>query len=331
MTQNDGLIGTLSWQPDELGSEYERADLDFGPDPEGEGKAIATLVRRLPDDPTGKPALLWVHGMTDYFFQTHVAEYFTALGYPFYALDLRKCGRARQEGQRWHFTNDLTHYFPELSRATEIITSVHPSVIPICHSTGGLIVPLWADHLRRKNPQLHRKLGGIILDSPWLDMQYPQWFVSVITPIVKVVGKRRPNIKVPGGNLGSYGQSIHKSKYGEWDFDLVKKPVGGHPKYMGWLRTVMGNQKRIHRGEIDTGVPVLTLCSSHSYLSKPYSPASNTADTVLDVDQIQRWSPRLSDDVHVRKIEGARHDVFLSLPDARKKAFSVTAEWLAQR
>ena len=75
-------------------------------------------------------------------------------------------------------------------------------------------------------------------------------------------------------------------------------------------------------------MPTLTLCSPHSYLGKPYSPAADTADTVLDVAQIQKWAPTLSDTSETQVIEGARHDVFLSERHAREAAFAATDAWL---
>lgn len=268
--------------------------------------------------------------MTDYFFHDHVAEFFVAEGYPFYALDLRKCGRARQEGQTWHYTEQLEHYFPDLTAATAALAERHGAVVPIAHSTGGLIVPVWADHIRRTRPEVHAFLGGIVLNSAWLDMMYPQWALRIATPVIKFVGKRWPRVAIPGGNLGTYGKSIHSSAHGQWDFDLEKKPLGGHPKYLGWVRTIIANQAEIHRGRVDAGVPVLSVCSTKSYLNKSYSAASDTADTVLDVEQIQRWSPRLSKDVRVVEIPGARHDVFLSLDNPRHQAFHTTLRWLEQ-
>ena len=54
---------------------------------------MATLVRRRADAPTRR-AVLYLHGFVDYFFQTHLAEFFTDRGFDFYALDLRKYGRS---------------------------------------------------------------------------------------------------------------------------------------------------------------------------------------------------------------------------------------------
>lgn len=324
-----------TWHDDILGPGFQALDIPLGPDPEGEGEVQATLVRYLPegldaadDEWTGRSAVMWVPGMTDYFFHSHVAKDLHEAGTAVYAVDLRKIGRARMEGQRWHFSLDFAHYFPDLTAALDIITETHPDVTPIAHSTGGLIAPLWADHLARNDSARHAKLKGIVLNSPWLDMQYPRPLVRIGRPIINVAGRLLPNLEVPGGNLGTYGVSLHKDHFGEWDFDTELKPVGGHRKYLGWLREVLRRQKQVQEGEVDVAVPVLTLCSTHSLLGAGYSPASNSADTVLDIEQIKRWAPELGENVTVRPIEGARHDVFLSTPTPLAEALDVTKGWL---
>src|SRR6202042_2684456 len=77
-----------------------------------------------PAQPQG--AVLYVHGFTDYFFQRELADFFAARGLRFYALDLRKCGRARKPGQTAHYVSDLALYDKELDRALEIVTAAHP-------------------------------------------------------------------------------------------------------------------------------------------------------------------------------------------------------------
>ena len=158
--------------------------------------------------PTGKPALLWVHGMSDYFFQQHVAKHYVAQGYPFYALDLRGCGRAHPGNGRWHYITDLRLYFPELTLAAELITSRHGEIIPFAHSTGGLVVPLWADDVRRNDPRVHETIRGIILNSPWLDMQFSRPTVAIMRPVVNALGKRFPSLPLPNTGVGTYGQSL---------------------------------------------------------------------------------------------------------------------------
>lgn len=314
-----------------LGRGFDHAVLDMGTDPDTGGHVDAVLVRATAGNShaqPGRPALIWVHGMSDYFFQSHVADYFTEQGYPFYAIDLRRCGRARAKGQRWHYTTDMAHYFPELTRALEIVAKQHGSAVIMAHSTGGLIAPLWLDDLRRNHPEQHALVAGLVLNSPWLDLQFPAPLVALARPVVNGLGRVLPLLPLPEGGLGAYGESIHESKHGEWAFDTTMKPLSGHRKYLGWLRAVIQAQREIHSGDVDAGVPTLTLVSSHSYLGEEYSPAADTADTVLDTDQIRKWAPSVAHNVEVRSIDGARHDVFLSEAFAREVAFKATSDWL---
>ena len=92
--------------------------------------------------------MLHVHGFADYFFQTAYAEWWSARGYDFYALDLRKYGRSLLPHQTPNYTTDLHDYFPELDAAWERIGAGHSHVVLSGHSTGGLTVPLWADDRR---------------------------------------------------------------------------------------------------------------------------------------------------------------------------------------
>ena len=110
---------------------------------------VATLVRRRASTPTRR-AVLWLHGLADYFFQTHVADFFVDLGYDFYALDLRKYGRSWREHQTPNFCRSLDEYLPELDQAAQIIRHEegHDTLVVMAHSTGGLIASLWV-HRRR--------------------------------------------------------------------------------------------------------------------------------------------------------------------------------------
>jgi alpha-beta hydrolase superfamily lysophospholipase len=79
-----------------------------------------------------------VRGYSDYFFQTELAEFFAARGFAFYALDLRKSGRARRAGQTAYYVFDLARYDEELERALATIVEAHPGlpVLLAPHSTG---------------------------------------------------------------------------------------------------------------------------------------------------------------------------------------------------
>jgi hypothetical protein len=82
------------WEPDVLPG-YWQQTVALGIDPDGEGDLVATLVRRG-DGGTARRAVLALHGYTDYFFNTELADRFAERGFAFYALDLHKCGRSRR-------------------------------------------------------------------------------------------------------------------------------------------------------------------------------------------------------------------------------------------
>ena len=67
--------------------------------------------------------------------------------------------------------SDLALYDDELERALAIIADAHPGlpVVLAAHSTGGLIVPLWLD--RRRAAGRVAPVAGLVLNSPWFDLQ----------------------------------------------------------------------------------------------------------------------------------------------------------------
>jgi alpha-beta hydrolase superfamily lysophospholipase len=320
----------LDWQPDMLGDGYRQHVLELGRDPEGEGSIAAVLVRREPGaaDAATRGAVLYLHGFTDYFFQTALADSLADAGLAFYALELRKCGRARRNGQTAHYVSDLARYDEELERALAIVAGAHPGlpVVLLAHSTGGLLLPLWLD--RRRAAGRVAPVTGLMLNSPWLDLQVRPVVRGTVTQAVRVLGKVRP-FGVLKGPPGVYGQTLHVSGTGEWEFDVDMKPLNGFPVTLGWLNAIRRGQARLHAG-LDVGVPSLILRSDRSDFSRQYSPLSDRADTVVDVRQIARWSGCLGAETTMVPIEGARHDVFLSLAGPRKHAYEVMRAWLDQ-
>ncbi|MGW1740795.1 alpha/beta hydrolase [Nocardia sp. NPDC001965] len=331
---NESAAGTSAlgraaeWQPDVLGDEYEFRTLELGPDPDGEGDIVATLVRHLPDVTATADAVLYVHGFTDYFFQRHVAEHFAARGHRFYALDLRKCGRSLQPGQTPHFISDLALYDRELDEALRVIMAeASAKVLVVAHSTGGLVASLWLDRLQRAGGSAAAGISGLVLNSPWFDLQGPAYVRTVGTQVINTVGRFRAKSALPLGKSSAYGDSLHQSMSGEWDYDLDWKPRYGFPVRAGWLRAIRLGQARLHRG-LDIGVPALLLRSKLTEFAREYGPTVDVADAVLDVAQIQRWAGCLGDRTNIVPIDGARHDVFLSAEVPRTEAFRELDNWL---
>jgi len=312
----------MGWQADVLGDGYEQRVLELGPDPDGEGDVRAVLVRRTPREPV-RGVALYVHGFADYFFQTELADFFAEHGLAFYALDLRKSGRARGDGHTAHYVSDLALYDAELDETMRILESEHPGlpVLAVAHSTGGLILALWLDRHRGKTP-----VAGLVLNSPWLDLQGKAWMRGPFTQALRILGRVRPYRQIaPVPSV--YGGTLHTSGTGEWDFDLALKPLAGFPVTLGWLNAIRRGQARLHRG-LDVGVPSLVLRSDKTRFSSTYSPENDRADGVLDVAQIARWAGCLGGETTVVPLAGARHDVFLSLPEVRKQAYDRLDTWL---
>src|SRR5688572_11435368 len=153
------------WPEDpELGSGFGYMTLSFEDD--YDGPVTATLVRTQTCVGASKPAILYLHGFIDYFFQAHVAQRFNTAGHDFYALDLRKYGRSLNGARHANICLAFEEYFPEITKALEIIADEgHPSVVLMAHSTGALPGALYA-----KDRDKSRFITRIIFNSPFLAM-----------------------------------------------------------------------------------------------------------------------------------------------------------------
>ncbi|MCW2856375.1 MAG: alpha/beta hydrolase [Marmoricola sp.] len=305
---------------DVLGPPYVARTLQLRPDAEGE--VVATLVHRPADGPSTGKAVLHVHGFADYFFQTTAADFWCDRGYDFYALDLRKYGRSIRPHQTPNFTSDLSAYYEELDQAYEAISANYDHIVLSAHSTGGLTVPIWASDRRLR-------IAGIVLNSPWLDMQGDPVLRRVAMPVIGQIGSRRPQLEIPRKVSGIYGRSIHRDHEGEWDFNLAWKPLHSWPVYAGWVHAIKQGHARIAAG-LDVPAPVLVLSSTRT--ARPTSisdPAVFSTDIVLDVEQIRRRAHLLGRHVTLAQIEGAMHDVTLSRAPVRKLVFDEVAVFLS--
>lgn len=311
----------IDWQPDVLADPYEQCVIDLGDDPDGEGHLTSAVVRRRFEG-TPRAAVLYVHGYTDYFFQTEFADFFAARDIAFYSVDLRKCGRSLRDHHTPHYVSDLALYDTELDEALRIVREeTDAPVVIAAHSTGGLIVPLWLD---RTHPE---GVVGELLNSPWLDLQGAAWTRGIGTEIVRGISLLRPKLPLPLPESDAYGAGIHQSRSGEWDYDLTWKPINGFPVTAGWLYAVRRGHAVLHRG-IDVGVPSLVLRSGETRFAMKYSDRLDDVDAVLDVTQISRWAGCLGGRIEIVPIVGARHDVFLSKEPVRKVAYGVLDRWL---
>ena len=311
-----------TWSPDFLEG-YETTELSLSVEPApGEPSdvdLVATLIRKV-GPRVGSRAVLYLHGWNDYFFQTHVADYMTELGYDFYALDLRRYGRSIREGQLRGFIANLDDYSLELDAAADLIAVDHDRLLLMGHSTGGLIAALWAGHNSDR-------LEGLILNSPWLDMQGSAIVRTLGTPVIDALGSRAPTSVIRLPELGFNARSLHISLGGEWEYDMTLKSSPGPPIRTGWLRAILLGHQRVAAG-LGIGVPILVLASTTTDFSRRWHEGLRAVDSVLDVEQIAARSVRLGPHVTVVRIPEGLHDLTLSAPHVREHALSEIARFV---
>ena len=309
-----------------LGAGFEQLTLPL--DPDDEGDVTATLVRRVPrhQDPadTGLD-LLYLHGWSDYFFQTELADFWAAQGIRFYAVDLRKYGRSRRPEQTPGFVTDLSTYDEDLAAALTAMghgADADPGrrLLLMGHSTGGLTMSLWV----ARNPG---RAIGLILNSPWLEFQTRAAGRRLMKGAVGLHAYLDPRAQLPNVDFGYYTRAISSQFDGEWDYDLDWRPERGFRETPAWLDAILRGQARVAKG-LDIQVPILTLLSARSTLQPRWTPEMLSTDTAVDVTGIARRAADLGRSCTIIRIDGALHDVILSAPEIRAVAYAEIARWL---
>ncbi|BDV31646.1 alpha/beta hydrolase [Microbacterium terricola] len=316
---------TGAWQPDLLGDGFEQLTLPLEAD--AEGPVVATLVRRLPRSflglghgPLRDVDVLYVHGWSDYFFQTEVAKFWNDLGARFYALDLRKYGRSLRDGQTPGYITDLETYDEDIAAARAEMDSGRRLVLQ-GHSTGGLILALWASRHARA-------ADALVLNSPWLELQIGAIARQTLAPIVGVRARFDPLGTHPVLDLGFYTRA--QTEVGALPvpgYQSAWRPPQGFPTHPGWFAAILEGHRRV-AARIEVGCPALVLLSTRTTPPLSWREEMTSSDSVLVVDDIARAATRLGSIVTIGRIDGAIHDVFLSRPEPRASAYRMLRRWV---
>lgn len=308
-----------SWTPDVLPG-FEQTTLTGLT--ASDGPADAVLVRRCCSDTISK-AVLYVHGYVDYFFQTHLADFYNNAGLHFYALDLRRHGRALRAHQLPNYTSDIDEYLQDVDAAIKVLRGEEQIdwLLLNGHSTGGLIAALYAHRGNTRSA-----VNAVFLNSPFLDMNLPAWQERFLEPLVAALGAWFARLQIPVVTV-VYGQSLHADHQGAWRYNTQWKPIAGFPIYAGWFRAMHRAHAEVAHGLSIQG-PVLVMHAQRSTWPKQWSADAMTTDVVLDVADIERLAPGLGRQVKVMGIENGMHDLTLSQPGTREKVFAKLNAWL---
>jgi len=326
-------MGEPMWQEDLLGEHFQQLTLPLGSD--GEGDVVATLVRYRPPlgtlvspfAPVHGTDVLYVHGWSDYFFQTGLAEYWHGVGARFHALDLRKYGRSLRDHQTPGYVADLATYDADIEAALTAIghgenddRTSRRRLVLMGHSTGGLTLSLWA----ARHPG---RASALVLNSPWLEFQTGGVGRAFITPLVQLGARVQPLGTLPQVDLGFYTRSVSADLDGEWSYEPRWRPARGFPAHRAWLNAVLEGHAAVAAG-LGIDLPIFTLLSARSTILPRWNDQMRQSDSVLVVDDIARAAVRLGSTVTVARIEGALHDMTLSAEAPRRAAYAALTRWL---
>jgi len=268
-------------------------------------------------------AVLYVHGYNDYFFQDHLADWYLSQGYNFYALELRRYGRALLPEQLRYDVRRISDYYEELDMAVDTIRIGHMNTFVLLngHSMGGLVTALYTSDRSGAGT-----IDALFLNSPFFDF-YAGWVTrNILSPVLSCLGGIFPKMKLPVTGSPYYGESLHKDYRGEWDYDLTLKLMRNTPR-AGWLRAIRKAHKTVHKG-LPVKCPVLVMRSDKSGSESKWNDMIPVTDVVLNVDDIAKWSLTLGKTVDVVTIPQAKHDIILSYPAVRNRAFDELEKWL---
>lgn len=313
----------MEYFKDHLGQGIEYTIIEQSDD--YEGKVIATLVRKRCNI-SSKKAVLYIHGFNDYFFQVEMAQKFTDNGFHFYALDMRKYGRSILPHQKKNNTRSLTEYFADLDAALDIIKKEdNLKVLLSGHSTGGLLVSLYAsERIGKEN------FDAIYCNSPFYDLNMPDYQRRFLIPFVAFLGKYFPNVALPATISVGYGYSLHKEKYGEWEYNLAWKPYIAPTIHAGWIYAVHQGQSKIKAG-ITVSRPILIMHSHQSIYSSGWNASFFDGDAILNVEDIKKGAERIMAPQRIiLTIKGGMHDLILSPKAVRSHVYANVFDWLRE-
>lgn len=310
--------------PDYLGSSWQARTLFLNDDDGGSPRNrpdVAVLVHEADASERARRsgvAVLYLPGFQDSFFHTEQAEAWARFDVPLIGLEFRRSGRALRSEASRDDIRDLRVRNEEVTAAVAYIrgTLGASKVVLVGHSTGGLQAALWAS----ENPG---GVDAVILNSPWLDHNGPEYEKTTLTSTIDKVGKVTPRLVIATLNP-AYARALHE----RWNFDTQLKQIDHLTVYAGFWRTVRRAQRDVAAGKVRVREPLLVAHSDHSGNFKDPSPSElASSDCILNVEDMKRLAFKLSPDAGLLEISGGIHDLALSPRPARDFYTRDTIEW----
>lgn len=291
-------------------------------------EAVNTLVHRT-DNPPSTRAILYIHGYTDYFFQTELADFFIEQGYCFYAIDLQGYGRSLRPNLPPNWCESIDQYQDDLhiALATMKQDGIESTTL-LAHSTGGLVAANYLAYSEqtKANTADIAKVSGLMLNSPFLALPFPPSQLARLGKPIGFILNCLPFIAIQSKQPTLYAQTLHLKYGGEWDYRLDWKPAEGFPLSFAWLKQINRAQQALSLASIQT--PTLLCRSSKSTLKAKNKQDMMKGDGVLDIDSMQAAANNSFTHLTTAVIEGGYHDLFLSPQEPRNAFLQALSNWL---
>lgn len=316
------LNANNGWKKDVLGDGYIMKYINMPND--YSGKVRCTIIKKQSRCKGSKKAILYVHGYNDYFFQKEMGDRFVDSCYNFYAVDLRKYGRSLMPGQEKFQVRDMSEYFGDLdSTLTAIVRDGNKEILLMGHSTGGLTTSYFMAKGRGKR----YPIKGLILNSPFLDMNMSSFMENFMIPLVAFYSKLSKDTHISQGDSKAYAESLLRKYHGEWLYNTNWKLEISPAVTSGWIGAIHNSQKFLQKGT-NIKVPILLMHSDKSVYGDSWTPEFNKGDAVLDVNDISRYGRKLGNNILDVKVIDGLHDLMLSRKPVREALYKRMFMWI---
>ena len=291
-----------------------------------------TLVQHL-GEITSPKAILYIHGYTDYFFQTGLADFFVQLGYRFYALDLQGYGRSLRPYLPPNWCSSIEQYSQDIDIAlATLYQDGVRDVSLLAHSTGGLVAASYLSQtINKAEREQHYGLPladikHLILNSPFLAMPFAPKTLRLLSKPLPWLLTALSRFSIQAKSPTMYAQTLHTKFAGQWDYRLDWKPAEGYPLSFHWLKQIDIAQRKLSQSKIS--LPTLLCHSQTSTIGKNSVEAMQQGDGVLDVHSMQEAAEQVFTQLTKASIPKGYHDLYLSQEEAQKAFLLAMQNWL---
>ena len=275
---------------------------------------VASLVYKTGS--TFNQAVLYFPGKSDSFAHPHVLAMYEEMGYDFYSLDPRYCGRTRRfmnDTVYGHWIDDFDKYKEEIDMTIEFMrkNKDYSKIVVHVHSTGALVALNYVMQVMAEGGD--DPFDAYVLNGPFLDWghvggQFNE-FVLENAGVADFFGMENPS---QGGGISAW----HMRKWLLYQYNVTERPIIQTHVNSQWAQAATSVQQKITDSEKGvTKNPALLI-------------ASLGDDVILASESVDRMQ-FVSSNYSTVILKNNAHDVTLSATrELNEMAIAEISAWL---